>query len=278
MQLAYAIPQTKRPSAEHACQLPSFVQESAGSISERKLNRDDSQLRINCSVPSLAPKSNMQDELQYWLHSVSVVVTAEFHNPSILNPDFLKSQRIVPTDWEPSVPITTPQFSNILFHNGIGWTVDQSKLTVTENCESEFRESYRVYDLVVSYVEKLPHVPYRSLGLNCVVAVRKDDPQQWLTKQYLKDGIWLHDKPAALSMIPKFTFQAGDGALCHLSLDAGQSKLGGQQPVPAVIANCNVHHQGPLDSEALYDAIGRWPQRQEFVIAALGRLLGSAQP
>ena len=33
------------------------------------------------------------------LHSVSVVVTAQFHNPSILNPDFLESREIVPADW-----------------------------------------------------------------------------------------------------------------------------------------------------------------------------------
>lgn len=212
---------------------------------------------------------------QYCLLSISVVVTAEFHNPSILNPDFLKSQGIVPTDWEPALAITTPQFSNIRFHNGIDWTVDQSKLTVVEICESQFQDSYLAYDLVVSYIERLPHVPYRSLGLNFVVANTTDEPQQWLTKQYLKDGVWSHGEPSVRSMVPKFIFEADDGVLCFLSLDAGLSKLANQQPVPAVIANCNLHHEGPLDAGALRDAIGRWPQRQEFAIAALDRLLGN---
>ena len=219
----------------------------------------------------------MPQEERYCLHSVSVVVTAEFHNPSILNPDFLKSQGIVPTDWEPTLAITTPQFSNIRFHNGIEWTVDQSKLTVVETCESQFQDSHLAYDLVVSYIRRLPHVPYRSLGLNFVVATTTDEPQQWLTKQYLKDGVWLHGEPAVRSMVPKFTFEADEGVLCILSLDAGLSKLGDHQPVPSVIANCNLHHEGPLDAGALSDAIGRWPQRQEFVIAALDRLLGSKQ-
>ena len=218
----------------------------------------------------------MSDEAQFWLHSVSVVVTSEFHNPSILNPDFLKSQWIVPAYWEPNLAITTPQFSNIRFHNGIEWTVDQSKLTVAEACESQFRDSYLAYDSVVSYVDRLPHVPYRSLGLNCVVACGTNDPQQWLTKQYLKDGIWLHGEPAVRSMVPKFTLDAGAGVACFLSLDGGNSNLGSQQPGPVVIATCNVHHQGPLDADALRHAIGCWPRRQEFVIAALERLLGSA--
>ncbi len=227
-------------------------------------------------MPSSRPQSNSPDEALFWLHSVSVVVTAEFHNPSILNPDFLKSQRIVPTDWEPKLAITTPQFSNIRFHNGIEWTVDQTKLTVVEACESQFRDSYLAYDLVVSYVDRLPHVPYRSLGLNCVVAIRTDDPQQWLTKQYLRDGIWLHGEPAVRSMVPKFTLDVGAGVVCLLSLDGGNSNLGNEQPVPAVIATCNVHHEGPLDANALRHAIGFWPRRQEFVIAALEQLLGGA--
>lgn len=219
----------------------------------------------------------MPDEAHYWLHSLSVVVTAEYHNPSILNPDFLKSQGIVPTDWEPVLAITTPQFSNIRFHNGIEWTVDQSKLTVVESCESQFRDSYLAYDLVISYIRRLPHVPYRSLGLNYVVAATTDDPQEWLTKQYLKDGVWLQGEPVVRSMVPKFTFEPGEGVQCFLSLDAGNSKRGNAQPVPAVIANCNVHHAGPLDADALCDAIGCWPQRQLFAISALDRLLRGGQ-
>ena len=217
----------------------------------------------------------MPQEGPYRLLSVSVVVTAEFHNPSILNPDFLKFQGIVPKDWEPKLAITTPQFSNIRFHNGIDWTVDQSKLTVVETCESQFQDSYLAYDLVASYIERLPHVPYRSHGLNFVVAFPTDEPQQWLTNQYLKDGDWLHGEPAVRSMAPKFTFAADEEVLCFLNLDANRPARGKHQAVPAVIAEGNLHHEGPLDAGALRDAIDRWPQRQEFAIAALDRLFGN---
>ena len=260
-----------------ARQLSVPVRPNTASSPVCKCNEDDSQAPISGLMPHLGQKSTMPQKGQYCLLSISVVVTAEFHNPSILNPDFLKSQGIVPTDWEPTLAITTPQFSNIRFHNGIDWTVDQSKLTVVEICESRFQDSYLVYDLVVSYIKRLPHVPYRSLGLNFVVANTTDEPQQWLTNQYLKDGVWSHGEPSVRSMVPKFTFEADDGVLCFLSLDAGLSKLANQQPVPAVIANCNLHHEGPLDAGALRDAIGRWPQRQEFAIAALDRLLGNEQ-
>ena len=83
-------------------------------------------------------------ETPYWLHSVSVVVTAEFHNPSILNPDFLTSNEIVPPDWTVTEAVTTPPVSMVRYDNAIQWIVDQSNLTVTEICESPFRDDYHV--------------------------------------------------------------------------------------------------------------------------------------
>ena len=221
----------------------------------------------------------MPDKSHYWLHSVSVVVTAEFHNPSILSPDFLKANRIVPENWEPGDVITTPQFSNLQFQNGIAWTVDQSKLTVVDTCESVFRTDYRAraYDLVASYLRVLPHVPYRSLGLNFVVTIRRDDPLNWLTERYLRDDFRLLRLPNRLTMVPRFTIPVDDGILCSLSLEAGTSQLDGSHSQPAVIANCNVHHEGIRDTDLICQAINQWPKRQEFVTVILNQLLGDSE-
>ena len=124
----------------------------------------------------------------YRLHSVSVVVTAEFHNPSVLNRDFLVSKRIVPEDWEVTEGFTTPGLSVLSYNNGIQWTLDQSKLTVTESCDSSFRDEYRVYSLVAAYLEVLPVVPYRSLGLNYSISKKQENPERWLTQRFLKPG------------------------------------------------------------------------------------------
>ena len=212
----------------------------------------------------------------YWLHSVSVVVTAEFHNPSILNPDFLVSKEIVPEGWEVSETITTPSVSVVSYSQGIQWRVDQSQLNVVENCESSFRDNYRVYGLVNAYLAKLPHVPYRSLGLNCVVSIKQSDPEQWLTQQFLQSGPWLEGEPKVLGMEPKFSLDAGD-AVCNLSFNAGQSTPPQGEPETAVIVRSNVHHAGPLDANELHMAINRWPEKQDFVISALDKLLRQPQ-
>ena len=129
------------------------------------------------------------------------------------------------------------------YENEIQWTVDQSRLTVTEKCESPFRRDYVVYELVNAYLAKLPHVSYRSLGLNYVVSTKHDNPARWLTQRFLKPGAWVEGKPDIVGLKPNFAVDAGD-ATCNLMLSDGsiQNPEGGQEK--AVIINGNMHHAG----------------------------------
>ena len=218
----------------------------------------------------------MKNETPYRLHSVSVVVTAEFHNPSVLNRDFLASRGIVPEAWEVVEVFSTPAASFLSYGNGIQWTVDQSKLTVTENCDSSFQDEYRVHPMVAEYLAALPNVPYRSLGLNFVLSMRRNDPGTWLRQRFLKPGNWQKGEPRILGLVPNFALDAGD-AVCNISLSAGQAGSSEGKPVNSVIVNGNMHHAGPLDASGLREAIERWPSRQTFMIAALNKLLKKPQ-
>ena len=209
----------------------------------------------------------MPENPRFSLHSVSLVVTAEFHNPSILNPDFLVSREIVPADWTVLETLTTPPVSVVKYENGVEWTVDQSRLTVAEKSGPAFGNSYRVHRLVDTYLRKLPHLPYRGLGLNCQVSTRQANPQRWLIERF--GASWLCGEPMVRGMRPTFALNAGD-AVCRISLvDAPQN--GFEQ----IISDCNVHHQGPLDVDGLCNAIARWPERQTFIVSALATLFGS---
>ena len=208
----------------------------------------------------------MSENLHFGLHSVSVVVTAEFHNPSILNPDFLKFRGIVPQDWNVAETITTPPVSVVKYDNGVEWTVDQSRLTVAERSGPEFGDSYRVHGLVVKYLRQLPHVPYRSLGLNCQVRTPQTNPQRWLIKRF--GASWLRNEPTVRGMRPRFALDA-DGTVCHIAL-VDTSDDGGQ-----IFSDCNMHYEGPLDIEALCATIERWPEYQAFVLRALTTLFRS---
>ena len=217
----------------------------------------------------------MSSDSPFWLHSVSVVVTAEFHNPSILNQSFLVSQEIVPKDWEVEEAITTPPFSVLRYSNGIQWIVEQSKLTVSEKPESSFQDEYQVHQLANRYLEKLPHVPYRSLGLNCLVSMNCLDPQHWLIQKFLKPELQIEREFKIVGMVPKFTF-ALEGALLNLTFNDGEIQRGEDDPESTVLIDCNVHHEGPLESHELRAAIGQWPDLQETTVSVLRELIGEA--
>ena len=218
----------------------------------------------------------MHDEPAFRLHSVSVVVTAQFHNPSILNRDFLVSQAIVPESWEVAEAVTTPAVSFVKYRNGIQLTLDEGKLNVVEACKSSFQEDYRVYKIVNDYLARLPHVPYRSLGLNCRISMRQENPQDWLIHRFLKLGDWSRGEPIVLSMVPRFAIKAGDDAECFFTFTHGQVRIGKNESGTAVLADCNVHHAGPLDASGQQAAITRWSERQRFVIEALNMFLRSS--
>ena len=218
----------------------------------------------------------MPEDTPYRVHSVSVVVTAEFHNPSILNRDFLVLNGIVPKDWEVVEAITTPPVSIVRYSNGIQWNVDQSRLTIDENCGSPFQNEYLVHRLAVAYLETLPHVPYRSLGLNYVVSIRQDEPEQWLSQRFLRSGPWTEQEPKVLGMVPKFTLNA-QGAACHISFSAGQNTPPQGESESSIIVSSNIHHAGPLNLEGLRSAIRDWPVKQDFFISALDSLLRQPQ-
>lgn len=178
----------------------------------------------------------------------------------------------MPSDWEVAESVITPPVSVVRYENGIEWTVDQSRLEVAEKCAGEFRDQYVVHQLADGYLERLPHVPYRSLGLNCKVSMAINDSRRWITDRFLKQGKWLDGEPRILSMMPKFAVDASD-AVCHIALnDATVEGLGGGHE-SAVAIDCNVHHPGPLDVAGLRDAITRWPVRQNLIVGSIEKLL-----
>ena len=208
-----------------------------------------------------------------FLEEISVVVTAEFHNPSILNHNFLVSEGIVPEEWEASESISTPPFSQVNYSNGILWTVDQSRLTVQEICQSEFRDTYHVHDLAIKYLNTLRYVPYRDLGLNCVVSVRAQDPPRQLTARFLNPVV----EEAVIEpfiMEPRVHVDIGGPRRISLTLNSGTRKIGDGEPESALIISNNVHHQGPHDAAELRSWIGKWPEIQVRLIRLLNELLG----
>jgi hypothetical protein len=177
------------------------------------------------------------------LIQVSSVVVGRAHNPSILNPDFLNLNGIVPKEWEVADTLTTPQLAVVRYVNGISVTVEHNKLQVVDLGDSPAPQNSRVSTITSKYVETLPHVTYVAVGNNFQSLVPVQDPGEFLKRHFLKAGPWDMGLPALEAAGIRLVYAVPGGRLV-LSFDAGQAeKLDGAERVPesVILLNGNFH-------------------------------------
>ena len=198
------------------------------------------------------------------LDSISVVVTAKHHNPSILNPDFLERNGIVPVGWVIVDNLTTQAFSLVRYDNGVEWHLDPLKAILTETSELAVDGSRRIPSIITSWLRQLPHVPYHDLGFSWKLSVRQPAARDWLMDHFFR-----HDTPSNRSVSrvqPRFTIDA-DGKQLNLALDERESTDGDQVEV-----KCSLYFRGLDDSVKMQQEIGEWEKHESLIFMIVGEL------
>lgn len=187
----------------------------------------------------------------------SVVVVANDHNPTILNPDFLDRQDIVPAEWGWKVagnPITTPPFAVVPYDNGVTVTVETNRLQVTHARGTP--ESSKILGMARKYVEILPHVRYSAVGINFRSLAEHAEPNAFLKERFLKSGRWDSDAHALQGMGLKFVYLL-DEARINLTMDSWVSteiSEGQSKESSGVLVYANFHsdcHGYPTADQAI---------------------------
>lgn len=217
----------------------------------------------------------MGSKVDFVVHNVSVVLLAHSHNPSILNPDFLKLNGIVEKDWDIRETLTTPGLSQTVFTNGITWQVDENRCTVTQAVRESFQNGYLVHELAKRYVKTLPHIPYQAVGINWLFHTPKKNHRRWLKNRFLKPGKWREQNLPMQSVELKFELDAGDGQ-CFFKLTSGTVQFPEQDKVEAIIVDANYHFQGPFRKIAqISEILDSWRNRQEHLLKIANKYLRS---
>ena len=214
----------------------------------------------------------MSNRAGFLVDQVSIVLVARFHNPSIINPDFLRNNRITSPDWPVKETMTTPGFSQTQFDNGIGLTVDENRCIVQEEVGKTFQDSYLAHGVAAAYVDTLPHVPYRTIGLNWRLHSPRKNPKPWLIRRFLKPGAWLKSDPPISGAEIRFETRFG-ASTCFLKVAGGTAGLPNEAEADAIILDANFHYDGPFgQAEKLKAIIGGWDECQAFVEKASRKL------
>ena len=175
----------------------------------------------------------------------SIVIIASDHNPTILNPDFLHVQRIVPEDWGwelASPPIVTPPFATVQYASGVSISVESNKLQISDTKITEPTKS-KIVEIAKQYVHVVPHVRYTAVGINYRFAIEVENADTYLKSQFLKEGPWDSEDNPINTVGLKFVYPVASGRLV-LSIDGGivsdTAHVEAQQE-SVIIANANFH-------------------------------------
>lgn len=199
--------------------------------------------------------------------SLGVVILADSHNPTVFNPDFAKSNRIIPKEWNITQSITTPGLAVMTCDNGVEMVVDPNRLSITQKHAGQPLQDPcddRIHKIAQKYVRTLPHTPYKSLGLNCLASIERNKPLEWMTKKFLKPNTLI----PKIQVTPRFVLEQEDSALQLVFNYANNSDKTG-----LVLIDCNIHYDDVLDSETLCKRIDKWPSNQKYIETIIGDLV-----
>ena len=179
-------------------------------------------------------------------YSFSIVLAAENNNPTILNPDFLVRNKIIPEDWliDQNTPVlTTPVFSQCSFLSGISFRLEPERLTIRDLAPGG--GTFPVPEIAIKYINTIPHVRYSAIGINfekILVFNNSDEAKSFQKQKFLKDGPW--DMGGSLSEFSsKFVYSLSDSQ-CNITFSSPlklKVKSLGEEPKDMLILAANFH-------------------------------------
>ncbi len=178
------------------------------------------------------------------LQEFAIVIVAKSHNPSILNPDFLAHNKIVPKNWElAESPISTEPLAQVKYVQGVSIVAQFEKLIFSEIVGSKSPGNFRVPNIAKKYTEVLPHVDYTAVGINIkghAIASSSSEAENYATDKLIATGPWRDFRNSQLISIPKFVYLLPDGR-CTITVENGVFPDGMGTNQPVVVFSSNVH-------------------------------------
>ncbi|MFP4191259.1 MAG: hypothetical protein ACLFU6_04225 [Candidatus Hydrogenedentota bacterium] len=125
-------------------------------------------------------------------YEYSIVVVAKDHNPTLLNPDFLERNGIVPAEWGWEVDrdevITTPPYSRVKYSSGILIESEAERFKAVARHAENGPFEQPLAGIVQRYVSVIEHVAYTAIGVNFQGFILDQDPLRTLLDNFAAPG------------------------------------------------------------------------------------------
>lgn len=178
------------------------------------------------------------------LVTASIVVLADSNNPRILNPDFLDRNKIVPGGWSPTNTIVTPPFSTVQYAEGFSISIEETKLQFVADTLKLIGWKEILPAIAIRYLEVLPHVVYKSVGLNFTLSSNEPTAElaeKILMERMLKHGEWFNFKGGMTGVVLDLQYRASQPFL-SVKLGAREIVQGEKRNLRGYFIVANYHH------------------------------------
>ncbi len=178
------------------------------------------------------------------IEELSIVVVARNHNPTLLNPDFLKYNGIVPAAWElAEPPICTPPVSQVVYKSKISIMAQFGKLLFQEGIIENALKDAKIPKITVKYVETLPHVDYRAVGINpkgYVLAHSEKEAHEFVLNKLIAPGAWRSFRNKQPTVSTRFIYPINGGSI-NVTIENASLSLADNKQAPVVVFAANFH-------------------------------------
>ena len=171
------------------------------------------------------------------IQELSIAITANNFNPTILNVDLLKLSGVIPPDWELArPPVLSDRLANIAFKNGINLVAQARTITISEPVADS--TGLLAPDVARRYVETLPQADYQLLHIvpKSLVAFPNhvDGAREYIVETLLAPGAWRQVGHAPVQAALNLFYQLERGQL-SLSIQEARLQQLDKASVPAVL-------------------------------------------
>ena len=188
-----------------------------------------------------------------------VVIVGSSHNPSILNPDFLRHNNIVPEEWKTVAGETfsSPMASQVSYRKGekaLLVSSDISRLAFLEK-DAEKNE-FACPDMARRYLKTVPHVRYTAVGLNLALRVpaAAGVGKDILTKHLFRPGPWGDYEGVSPGLEASFVYDLGSK---KISLSVGVDSTGqAGAKKDEIVFRGNIHRDIRSEQDSANAAVG----------------------
>lgn len=186
------------------------------------------------------------------LSNFSIVVLAQAHNPTILNPDFLRNNQIVSEAWTPKTVICTQPVAQVVYEEGISIVAEFERLQFVDTVVNRIPETSPLPEIAIGYIQTLPHVRYKAVGLNFSgsrVFENRWAASSFISKRFIKSGPWL--PPGETTEIGLTFGSSIEGIKRSITLKPGTISRPEGELSNGILVNANYHldiREGDVDS------------------------------